>query len=307
MNAKAMVMLVLAVVSGLGAMVGTSKLLSKDKGPAPVEMQDVVVAARALKIEEVIKPDLLKIEQKPKAAIHPGSFSSIKDVEERWVQIGMLEGEQVLDGKLAPKGSPPGLTSRIPAGMRAIAVEVNEQTGVAGFVLPDHHVDVIQMLPSTNPQQPQEADTVLQDVLVLASGQTFTRPDDRSMQVRTVTLALTPSQVDIIVAARQRGPISLSLRGLNDHKEVVSRRQQKEKEKEVEAEKPVVVAVKAPEPAPPPPPPPPPVAAPEPPPIKPARFVVIYRGSSDRVERVRIDHAGSEFPETPPETQATAN
>src|SRR4051812_14423855 len=102
-------MLLMAGVLGLGAMYGTSKLLSKDKGPAPVEMQDVVIAIRNLKIEEVLKPDLLKVEQRPKTAVQAGSFSSVKDVEGRWVQIGMLEGEQILEGKLAAKGSPPGL------------------------------------------------------------------------------------------------------------------------------------------------------------------------------------------------------
>ena len=299
-------MLVLAVVSGLGAMVGTSKLLSKDKGPAPVEMQDVVVAARNLKIEEVIKADLLKVEQRPKAAIQPGSFSSIKDVEDRWVQIGMLEGEQVLDGKLAPKGSPPGLIARIPKGMRAISIEVNEQTGVAGFVLPDHRVDVIQMIPSSNPSQPQEADTVLQDVLVLASGQTFTRPDDRTIQVRSVTLALSPDQVDTVVAARHRGPLSLCLRGLNDHSQSVSKHEPKEIEKPKEEKKPVEV-VKAPEPPPPAPAPPPPAPEPPPPPVKIARFVTIYRGASDRVERVRIDHNRVEDPDLPLESQTTGN
>ena len=64
---------------------------------------------------------------------------------------------------------------------------------------------------------PAATETILQDVLVLASGQTFTRPEDRSIMSRTVTLAVTPEQVDVLVAARVRGPLSLSLRGVNDH------------------------------------------------------------------------------------------
>ena len=87
--------------------------------------------------------------------------------------------------------------------MRAFAIEVNEQTGVSGFVLPDHRVDVVQIETGSNGQP--EAETVLQDVLVLASGQVFTRPDDRSIQSRTVTLAVTPEQVDTLVSARSRG------------------------------------------------------------------------------------------------------
>src|SRR5436305_1951512 len=112
----------------------------------------------------------------------------------------MLEGEPVLDRKLAPKGSPAGMVARIPKGMRAFAVEVNEHTGVSGFILPDHRVDVVQN--DTAPNGKAEAETILQDVLVLASGQVFTRPEDRSIQSRTVTLAVTPEQVDILVGAQ---------------------------------------------------------------------------------------------------------
>jgi pilus assembly protein CpaB len=300
-NGKSIMMLVVAGVLGLGAMWGTSKLLSKDKGPAPVEMQDVVVAVRNLKIEEVLKPDLLKIEQKQKAAILPGAFTSVKDIENRWVQIGMLEGEQIVEGKLAMKGSPPGLIARIPTGYRAYTIDVNEQTGVSGFVLPDHRVDVVQMLAPAHPGAQAEAETVLQNVLVLASGQTFTRPDDRSIQARTVTLAVAPDQVDTLVAAKQRGPLSLSLRGLNDNTQVVAK-------KKKEPEKPIEVAVKpAPEPPPPPPPPPPQAPTPEPPPVKPPRFVIIYRGSSDKVERVRIDRNNPDDPEAPIESPSIPN
>jgi pilus assembly protein CpaB len=99
--------------------------------------------------------------------------------------------------------------------MRAFAVEVNEHTGVSGFILPDHRVDVVQNEPGPNGKI--DAETILQDVLVLASGQVFTRPEDRSIQSRTVTLAVTPEQVDILVAASAKGALSLALRGLNDH------------------------------------------------------------------------------------------
>ena len=273
MNAKSLGMLVMAVVCGLGAMFLTTKLLSRDKGPKPEETQDVVVAVRDMKVEEVVKPEMVKVVRRPVSAVPAGAFSSVKDVEGRWVQVKMLTDEPLVDPKLAAKGSPPGLVARIPKGMRAFAVEVNEQTGVSGFVLPDHRVDVVQI--HAGPKA--EAETVLQDVLVLASGQTMIRPEDRAIQVRTVTLAVTPEQVDVLVAAKQQGALTLALRGLNDHEQMV-------KKKEPPPE-PVKVAEKPPEP-PPPPPPPPPEPAPVPKPT-PARYVTIYR-VHDR-DRKRID------------------
>ena len=275
-NSRSLVMLVLAVVTGLGAMYGTTKLLSRDKGAPVVEMQDVLVAARDLKIEEVVKADLTKVVRMAKESVPIGAYSQFKDVEERWVTIGMLEGEPIIDKKLAQRGLPPGLVSRIPAGMRAFAVDVNEQTGVSGFILPDHRVDVVVTEP--NQQGHAEAETVLQDILVLASGTTFVRVEDRSIQSRTVTLAVTPEQVDTLVSAKQRGQLTLSLRGINDH----SQTEKKKKKEPIEVPKPIEVAVKEPEPPPPPPPPAPP-----------ARYVTIYRGV-ETVKRIRIDQPGGE-------------
>ncbi len=301
MNGKSLGMLMMAVLCGLGAMYGTSRLIAK-KGEPVLEMQDVLIAVRDLKIEEVIKPDLVKVSRMPRAAVPAGAFSSAKDVDDRWVQTGILEGEPIVDRKLAARGSPPGLVARIPKGMRAFALEVNETTGVSGFVLPDHRVDIIQMLPGVG-GQPPEAETVLQDVLILASGQTFTRPDDRSLQSRTVTVAVTPEQVDALVSARSHGALSLSLRGPNDH--VQSKSVKKMPPAPVPLPEPKVetVIVKAPEPAP--TPPPAVVEPPLPPPAPPARFVMLYRGL-DNKRQIRVDQADIDQPDdlAPSRTQS---
>ncbi len=286
MNGKSLVLLLLAVVSGLGAMYGTSKLLaSKDKRVRPAhELQDVLVAARDLKVEETLKPDLVKVIQMSKTDVPAGAFSSIKDVEDRWVTIKTLQDEPILDKKLAPKGTPSGIVPRIPKGMRAISVEVNESTGVAGFVLPDHRVDVVQTVNGARGES--EAETLLQDALVMAVGQTFTRPEDRSIQVRTVTLALTPEQAELLVAARSKGALSLSLRGLNDREQVAHTRPKQVAAAEAATSTASTAAVK-------PPPPPPPPAVPPPP-----RFVTIYRGI-DQSKRVRIDSSEAEDDDPP--------
>src|SRR5271157_3500841 len=142
MNSKVMTMVVLAVFLGLGAMLVTRRLMSKPA--AEDKSQEILVAARDFKEEENLKPDMIKTARTSKAAVPVGAFSSFKDVEERWVKTTMLEGDPIVDKKLGPKGSPPGLVANIPKGMRAYAVEVNEQSGVSGFILPGHRVDVVR-------------------------------------------------------------------------------------------------------------------------------------------------------------------
>jgi pilus assembly protein CpaB len=297
MNGRLLTMVVLAVFLGLGAMLVTRRLMSKPAA-AEEESQEILVAARDFKEEEILKPDMIKTARTSKSAVPVGAFSSFKDVEERWVKMTMREGDPIVDKKLGPKGSPPGLVAKIPKGMRAYAVEVNEQSGVSGFILPGHRVDVVRYEPNDKSQL-QRGETILQDILVLAAGQVFTRPEEKSLLNRTVTLAVFPEQVHTLVAARAKGPLSLSLRGVNDH-DIVDRPKPKPEEseeqkarrtkmeKELEELK-LALAKKLAEPPPPAPKPP----EPRPPQM---RFVYIYRPLQNKKageypERVAVNEA----------------
>jgi pilus assembly protein CpaB len=283
MNGRSGLMMVVAIVFGLGAMYGANRLMGR--GAKANQTREVLTAARDLKVEEVLKPELVQVIKLPVESVPPGSFASYKDVADRWVRMPLLAGEPILDGKLAPKDAPVGLLARIPRGMRAFAIEVNEQSGVSGFVLPDHHVDVIlaRTTRATTGGRHEESETILQNVPVLAAGQVTTRPEDKSIQVRTVTLAVTPAQVDALVAAKTQGTLSLSLRGNNDA-EIVAR---PEPPPEPEPEP-------TPDPGPPEPPPPPVIAAAPvavaPPPAPSRRSVLIFHGPR-RVERIRVGPA----------------
>lgn len=296
MNGKSLVMLVLAVLLGLGAMMLTRRMMNKEPAKA-LETQEVLVAARDFKEEEVLKPDMVKSVQMVSSAIPVGAFTTFKDLEDRWVRTKMLEGDVVVEKKLGPKGTPPGLVANIPPGMRAFAVEVNEQSGVSGFILPGHRVDVIRY-DNNDKNKHQRGETILQDILVLAAGQVFTRQEEKAVQSRTVTLAVTPEDVDALVAAKAKGPLSLSLRGVNDH-DIVKRpdppkvENPEEKARAAKLEKELAelrgaLAKKLAEPTPAPPPAAPPPAPPLPPPPPPRRFVAIYRGI-DNMMRVGID------------------
>ncbi len=229
MNSRSLTVLVLAVFLGLGAMLLTRHLMSKPAA-AKEESQEILVATRDFKDEEILKPDMVKTERKSKSAVPVGAFSSFKDVEERWVKTAMSEGDPIVEKKLGPKGSPPGLVANIPKGMRAYTVDVTEQSGVSGFILPNNRVDVVRY-EANEKSQLQRGETILQDIQVLAAGQVFTLQAEKSLQNRTVTLAVFPEQVHILVAARAKGPLSLALRGVNDH-DIVDRPKPKPEESE---------------------------------------------------------------------------
>ena len=229
----------------------------------------------------------IKMEPVAKSAIPPGAFSSFRDLADRWVQIKTLEGEAIVEKKLAPKGTPIGLIARIPKGSRAFAITVNEQTGVSGFILPEHRVDVFQVQQAASGDN-SRAVPVLQDVLVLASGTNVqgSTSTDRTVQARTVTVAVTPEEAAVLTAAQSKGTaLSPRLRGMNDH------------DKTTVAEPPADPLPKVSMTPP---------AAPEPKPepkaeLKsgpsdtdlgaepPPRYVTIYRGPSGKREQIRVD------------------
>lgn len=211
MNGKAPMLLGLAALCGLAAMWGVRSLLNREPS-SEVQKTQVLVASREIRVEETLTPEMLESKEIPTEMVPSGALTDVKQAIDRWATIRMLAGDVILDGKLAPKGTPTGMIARITPGMRAIAVRVDEQTGVSGFILPDYRVDVLQ------PQADQigQAKVVLENIRVLASGGIFESPEERSIEARTVTLEVTPEQVQTLASAIQNGPLTLSLRGLND-------------------------------------------------------------------------------------------
>jgi pilus assembly protein CpaB len=185
--------------------------------PAEPEMIDVVVAAKPLPVGVNIKPDDLKLVKMPRAAFPKGGFSKPEEVIDRPVVSNVLLEEPILEGRLAARGSGLGLAPIIPVGMRAVSVRVNEVVGVAGFVLPGMHVDVLVTGRPPGDNQSLMTTTVLQDVTVLSAGQTV-QPDPRGQAINApvVTLLVTPEHAEVLTLAGNEAKIQLVLRNGSD-------------------------------------------------------------------------------------------
>ena len=182
----------------------------------PTGAKDVVVAARPLGVGVMVKPGDVKLAKVPADAFPKGAFAKVEEVLDRPVISNILLEEPVLEGRLAAKGSGLGLAPTIPVGMRAVTVRVNDVAGVAGFVLPGMHVDVLVTghLPTDNGDI---TTTCLQNMIVLAAGPTI-QPDARgqAIQVPTVTLLVSPDQAETLTLAGSDGHIQLVLRNSSD-------------------------------------------------------------------------------------------
>jgi pilus assembly protein CpaB len=205
------------VVSGIFYQITARAGGSAGRPPAPVEMKEIVVAAKPMGVGVTVKREDLKISKVAADAFPKGAFSKVEEVIDRPVISNVLMDEPLAEGRLAARGSGLGLAPIIPVGMRAVSVRVNDVAGVAGFVLPGMHVDVL-----VTGRPPASEGTVtttcLQNILVLSAGQTI-QADSRgqAMPAPTVTLLATPEQAETLTLANSEGHIQLVLRNGGDH------------------------------------------------------------------------------------------
>ncbi|MEO7651968.1 MAG: Flp pilus assembly protein CpaB [Bryobacteraceae bacterium] len=287
MDRRFLMVLVMSVMLALVVAIVFYKVAANSAARrAPTDVRDVVVAAEALPLGLLVKPNHIKVIKVPVELAPKSGFSKVDDVLERSVVSNIMADEALVEGRLAPRGSGFGLSPIIPSGMRAVAVRVNEIIGVAGFVLPGMRVDILVTgRPSTGSADTMTT-TVLQNITVLSANQQM-QPDQRGQAINAtvVNLLVTPDQAETITLAASEGRIQLVLRNAVDNKvEKTTGRQTSELYNQRRAPVPAAAPRPRPQPvkvaaAPPPPPPPPaPVVVPD--------EVIMIRGPLKTVEPV---------------------
>ncbi|MBB3637565.1 Flp pilus assembly protein CpaB [Variovorax atrisoli] len=215
-NIKAIGLILLALLTGLAAAVYAAGWISKQGG---IASNKVVVAAVDIELGSRVNPQMLTTVDWPRGSVPNGAFSDIKALDERVVKVGVLRGEAIVEGKLAPVGTQGGLSAVIATGKRAMTVRVNDVVGVAGFALPGNYVDVMvnaQQEKGRGEEALQISKTVLEKVLVLAVAQEANRDDTKPKVVSAVTLELSLEDSEKLDLARSVGTLSLVLRNQMD-------------------------------------------------------------------------------------------
>jgi pilus assembly protein CpaB len=183
-------------------------------------VMQIVAAATELPMGATLTAKDVVLLEWPSEVPLAGSFSKIDAVVGRPLVQSVGASEPIFQRDLGLEGSGIGLSAKIPTGMRATAVKSNEIVGVAGFLYPGSHVDVLATynLPGV---QGGITQTVLQDVEVLTAGQTIEPdPQGKPQQVNVVTLLLNPEDSQKIQLASTQGTIQFVLRNGTDAKSV---------------------------------------------------------------------------------------
>lgn len=223
MRRRIVLVLVLAAVVGLITSTMVYRILSDIARPEKAET--IVVASVNIGMAETITGQHVKLVVWPKASIPSGAVRSMAEAEGRVVRSSIVAGEPLLDGKLAPQLSGKGglMPMLVPEGLRGITIKVDDATRESGFVLPNSRVDVLVSMPRRAGSQERMSKVILQDVVVLAAGQTVELRDNKPVTVTTVTLALAPDQAEKLALAQTEGKLMLAMRNLRDNQVVETR------------------------------------------------------------------------------------
>jgi len=221
--------LVIAVVTAVMAknMFAGAGAQQAAAAPAVPVGPKVLVAKKALPVGTLIDADSLTFQPWPKelmqGAYYVDGQPDAKNLAGTVVRYAIAAGQPITRGSLVGPQDRGFLAAALGPGMRAVTVPVNVTTGVAGFIFPGDHVDIVlsQQVSGGGDGPPLKvSETIIRNVRVLATDQRVTSKDeDGKTPVRTfsnVTFEVTPKLAEKIAVAQSIGQLSLSLRSLAD-------------------------------------------------------------------------------------------
>lgn len=144
------------------------------------------------------------------------------------VITGIGEGEPITAKKVFKRGSAGFLAGTLAPGMRAVTITTTAVSASGGFIQPGDRVDILMTLDISRDAADLKddtglidgrmlryvAETFLHDIKVVAVDQDIGGGDGSSkVKVgKTVTVEVTPHQVEVIEVAKRMGKLSLTLR-----------------------------------------------------------------------------------------------
>jgi pilus assembly protein CpaB len=221
MRTNNIVILVLAVSLGaVAAFLARNWLLSQTQTVSSTGT--VVVASQNLPFGTQLSEDNLTEITWGSSTLPEGAFTSrqalFKDGSR--ATLGTLaRNEPIIASKITGPGRSASLSATIEDGKRAVTVRVDDVRGVAGFIMPNDHVDVVLIRAANGVAQPSSySDLLLQNVKVIAVDQVAADQKEKPSVAKAVTLEVTPAEAQQVALATEIGTLSLILRQPNEAK-----------------------------------------------------------------------------------------
>ena len=248
MNNKALTLsLVMAVIAVFFVQSYVTSIEDEAKKKFGTEVL-VLKAKNDIKENDTINETMVEFALVPKRFLDPGAVYYDSKEENKETTKGkkaisgavalvpIKKGEQVSYNKITEPGVRTGLAPQIAPGRRAIAISVNEVTGVSKLDKPGDRVDLIGVMDPGGGKENKIAKTLLQDVVVLSVGRRVANNVARVLEAdsyggkdrvrslaedtsfTSITLEVEPAQAQMMALVMSNGDaaLSLSLRNNDD-------------------------------------------------------------------------------------------
>jgi Flp pilus assembly protein CpaB len=217
MKTRTMMLMVVAIACGLAASYMTSRLLADRAAHQNDDTKVTVVVAkqRVSAWVQIKDPDkYFALKEIPEMAAPKKALKALEELKDQRLSKPVGEDEYMTQDHLVNKDMA-GLEVALPVGTLAMAIKVNAESLVGGFVRPSSRVDIVWA--SRGGGTDANAKIILQDMLVLSVDTTAVRdPGQPTIIGSTVTLAVKPEEGMRLALAQNTGELRLALRGMGD-------------------------------------------------------------------------------------------
>jgi len=218
-------------------------LLSGDQSEQPVVVKEepkvqIIVAAKKLPVGVKLGEKDVKWQAWPEGAVFDGALvrkendKIPKELLQGTLKREIADGQPVTLADVVNKDEKSVMSALLSEGMRAVSIDVDAASMVAGFIGPGDHVDVILTYKMSIDYEGEDSpdientinqtisrsasETVLQNIKVLAVDQAPAREKDGAKLGRTVTLEVDMRGAEVLALGSEMGEMRLALRRMGD-------------------------------------------------------------------------------------------
>jgi pilus assembly protein CpaB len=207
--------IVVALALGIGAAILIYQWAKDKEETAMRNRAQVVVAAKDILPNTKVSREMVMLIPIPRDLVADGAANRIEDVEGKFSLAQYRPKDQIRLKDVVTEDKVPTLEVKVPAGMRAVAIEANEVVAVGTGVKPGNRVDILATY--HDPIKKQEfTKIILQNLEVLAVNKANTDASTKEGATTSMTLAVRPEQTELLAAASKVGAVRVALRSKDD-------------------------------------------------------------------------------------------